>query len=36
MDSAGILTAYDPDYLVDAVWTHGEAEAMEPGWHGRR
>jgi hypothetical protein len=33
---ARILSAYDPDYLVDAGWTHGDVEAMEPGWHARR
>ena len=33
---ARILSAYDPDYLVDAAWTHGDIEAMEPGWHARR
>lgn len=33
---ARILTAYDPDYLVDAQWTHGDVEALEPGWHARR
>jgi hypothetical protein len=32
---ARILAAYDPDYLVDALWTHADAEAMEPGWHAR-
>jgi hypothetical protein len=32
---ARILTAYDPDYLVDALWTHGDVEAMGPGWHAR-
>lgn len=30
-----ILRAYDPDYLVDAQWTHGDIEAIEPGWHAR-
>ena len=33
---ARILRAYDPDYLVDALWTHGDIEALEPGWHARR
>ena len=33
---ARILNAYDPDYMVDALWTHGDIEAMEPGWHARR
>ena len=33
---AGILGAYDPDYLLDALWTHGDIEALEPGWHARR
>jgi hypothetical protein len=33
---ARILSAYDPDYLVDASRTHGEMEAIEPGWHARR
>ena len=33
---ARILSAYDPDYLVDAQWTRGDVEAMEPGWHARR
>ncbi len=28
-----ILSAYDPDYLVDAWCTRGEIEAIEPGWH---
>ena len=28
-----ILRAYDPDYLVDAVWTYGDIEAISPGWH---
>jgi hypothetical protein len=32
---ARILDAYDPDYLVDALWTHGDIEALEPGWHAR-
>lgn len=32
---ARILAAYDPDYLVDALWTHGDLEAMDPGWHAR-
>jgi hypothetical protein len=32
---ARILAAYDPDYLVDAVWTHADIEALEPGWHAR-
>ena len=32
---ARILRVYDPDYLVDAVWTHGDVEAMDPGWHAR-
>jgi hypothetical protein len=32
---ARILRAYDPDYLVDAVLTHGDIEALEPGWHAR-
>ena len=32
---ARILTAYDADYLVDALWTHADAEAIEPGWHSR-
>jgi len=32
---ARILRAYDPDYLVDALWTHGDLEALEPGWHAR-
>jgi hypothetical protein len=30
-----ILHAYDPDYLVDAVWTYGDIEAISPGWHAR-
>ena len=33
---ASILAAYDPDYLVDVLWTFGDAEALEPGWHARR
>lgn len=33
---ARILTAYDPDYLVDALWTFSDAEALEPGWLARR
>jgi hypothetical protein len=33
---AGILGAYDPDYLVDTLWTRGDIEALEPGWHARR
>ena len=33
---ARILTAYDPDYLVDALWTFGDVEALDPGWHARR
>ena len=32
---ARILGAYDPDYLVDALWTQGDIEALEPGWHAR-
>src|SRR5258707_14589727 len=32
---ARVLTAYDPDYLVDALLTHGNIEAMEPGWDAR-
>src|SRR5260221_10833025 len=28
---ARILSAYDPDYLVDALLTHGDVEALEPG-----
>ncbi len=32
---ARILDAYDPDYLVDALWTHADIEALEPGWHAR-
>lgn len=32
---ARILGAYDPDYLVDALWTNGDIEALEPGWHAR-
>lgn len=32
---ARILSAYDPDYLVDALWTHGDVEALEAGWHAR-
>jgi hypothetical protein len=32
---ARVLGAYDPDYLVDALWTHGDIEALEPGWHAR-
>ncbi len=32
---ARLLRAYDPDYLVDALWTHGDAETLEPGWHAR-
>ena len=32
---ARILGAYDPDYLVDALWTHEDIEALEPGWHAR-
>jgi hypothetical protein len=31
-----ILGAYDPDYLVDALWTHEDIEALEPGWHAHR
>ncbi len=33
---ARILTAYDPDYLVDTLWIFGDAESLEPGWHARR
>jgi hypothetical protein len=32
---ARILGAYDPDYLVDALWAQGDIEALEPGWHAR-
>ena len=32
---ARILNAYDPDYLVGSLPTHGDIEAMEPGWHAR-
>ena len=32
---ARVLAAYDPDYLVDALWTHPDIEALEPGWHAR-
>jgi hypothetical protein len=32
---ARVVGAYDPDYLVDALWTHGDIEALEPGWHAR-
>jgi len=32
---ARILSAYDPDYLVDALLTHGDVEALEPGWLAR-
>jgi len=32
---ARVLAAYDPDYLVEALWTHPDIEAMEPGWHAR-
>ena len=32
---ARILHAYDPDYLVDALWTSGDIEAINPGWHAR-
>jgi len=32
---ARILGAYDPDYLLDVLWTHGDIEALEPGWHAR-
>jgi hypothetical protein len=32
---ARILHAYDPDYLVDALWTYGDVEAISPGWHAR-
>lgn len=32
---ARVLGAYDPDYLVDALWAHGDIEALEPGWHAR-
>lgn len=32
---ARVLSAYDPDYLVDASCTRGEIEAIEPGWHAR-
>jgi hypothetical protein len=32
---ARVLRAYDPDYLVDALWTHGDIEALGPGWHAR-
>jgi hypothetical protein len=32
---ARILNAYDPDYLVEARYTHGDFEAMEPGGHAR-
>lgn len=30
-----VLHEYDPDYLVDAVWTYGDIEALSPGWHAR-
>ena len=33
---ARLLNIYDPDYLVDALWTHGDMEAMNPGWLARR
>ncbi len=32
---ARILGVYDPDYLVDVLLTHGDIEALEPGWHVR-
>ncbi len=32
---ARILHAYDPDYLVDALWTYEDVEAISPGWHAR-
>lgn len=32
---ARVLHAYDPDYLVDARWTFGDVEALDPGWHAR-
>jgi hypothetical protein len=32
---ARVLAAYDPDHLVDALWTHPDMEALEPGWHAR-
>jgi hypothetical protein len=32
---ARVLNAYDPDYLVDALCTHGDIEALNPGWHAR-
>lgn len=32
---ARILHAYDPDYLVDALWTYEDVEAISPGWHTR-
>lgn len=33
---ARLLNIYDPDYLADALWTHGDMEAMNPGWLARR
>lgn len=32
---ARVLSAYDPDYLVDATYTYGDIEAISPGWHAR-
>src|ERR1039457_5026788 len=32
---ARILHAYDPDYLVDALWTYEDVEAISPGGHAR-
>ena len=32
---ARILHAYDPDYLVDALWTYEDVETISPGWHAR-
>ena len=33
---ARVLRAYDPDYLVDALWTYGDMEAISSGWHSTR
>jgi hypothetical protein len=27
---ARVLAAYDPDYIVDALWTHPDIETLEP------
>jgi hypothetical protein len=32
---ARILSAYDRDCLVDALWTHGDIESIDPGWQAR-